>query len=124
MSSKCEHCGNELVADRVSIHGMYDLHLFHKVEGRSVDEVIDNWLAHIAKPVPANVEGIGIVDDLGPSMLCPAVVLSGKVELRRVGKMVFPDWGTRKPRTPADLEAYRSALKADPDIDRLLAASV
>jgi hypothetical protein len=111
------------VATRVSIHGMYDMHLFHQVTGRTVDEVINNWLTHISELQPAIVGGAKI-DDMGPSNLCPAIVLSGEKELRRVGKMVFPDDHTRKPRNPADLKEYRDALLADPDIPRLLAAAI
>ena len=120
---KCEYCGNEIndVQKRVSIRGMYDMHLFHKIEGRTVDEVIDNWKKHIAQPIPAIV-GDRIVDDMGPSVLCPAIVLAGDKELRRVGKMVFPDHNTRRPKSEEDVEAYREALLSDPDISRLLAS--
>lgn len=102
----------------VSIHGMYDIHLFHRIKGRTVDEVIANWLLHNAQKQPAIVGGEQY-EDLGPSNLCPAIVLSGKTELRRVGPMVFPR-NDRMPK-PEDVEAYRSALLSDPDIPRLLA---
>jgi hypothetical protein len=110
------------LAARVSIHGMYEAHLFHDIEGRTVDEVIKNWLQHNAKKQPAIVGG-DYCSDLGPSMLCPAIVLDAKgKELRRVGSMVFPDDNNRrKPASSVALEAYRNALSADPDIPRLLA---
>lgn len=108
------------IACRVSIHGMYEMHLFHRITGKTVDEVIKNWKNHNAKKQPALV-GEREVDDLGPSMLCPAVVLDANdKELRRVGEMVFPEHGTRQAKTQ-DIEKYRTALLADPDITRLLA---
>lgn len=122
---KCESCngmGEALVKPknlRVSIWGMYDTHLFHKYGGATVDEVIVNWLSHIAEPIPAMV-GEKKVDDLGPTSLCPAIVLDGDKELRRVGEMVHVDFKTRSPRIK-DVERYRRALKADPDIPRILA---
>ena len=114
---------DEDIADRVSIWGMYDCHCFHRIEGRNVDEIIDNWKAHNRKKQPAILSGTP-VDDLGPSNLCPAIVLRGEKELRRVGQMVFPAEGKNRgqPKRPEDLEAYRAVLKADPDIERLLCA--
>lgn len=118
--SKCDYCVSGITATRVSIMGMYDMHLFHKVEGATVDAVIDAWVKHIAEPIPATI-GSRYVDDLGPSWLCPAIVLddSGK-EIRRVGKGVWPEEKRRKPRSGDDVEAYRQALLGDPDIPRLL----
>lgn len=110
-----------VTADAVSIHGMYDMHLFHRIEGRTVDEVIENWIKHNSEKHPANVGGTDI-DDLGPSELCPATVLLNGKEVRRVGKMVFCDYKSGEVRDEAALEAYRKALSDDPDIPRLLAA--
>ncbi len=106
-------------ATRVSIHGMFDCHLFKRYTGSTVDAVIESWLEHISKPIPANLCGEK-VDDLGPTYLCPAIVLCGDREIRRVGKMVIADTKTRLPRAN-EVEAYRQALLADPDIPRLLA---
>lgn len=111
---KCEHCGSTVAAPtatRVSIYGMYDMHLFHNIGGNSVDEVIALWQQHNKEPHPANVAG-NYVGDLGKSCLCPAIVMSGDKELRRVGPMVFKD--------DEKIEEYRAALKADPDIATLL----
>lgn len=117
---KCTHCGNETnPATRVSVHGMFDSHLFYPYRGATVDELIENWLAHIADPIPARV-GHREVNDMGPTMLCPAIVLSGDRELRRVGDMVSPDDKSRIPKKE-EVEKYRSALLDDPDIPRLLA---
>ena len=102
-------------ADSVHVYGMYDNHLFHRIKGSTVDQVIDNWRAHNSEPHPA-VNDQDKVFDLGPSSLCPAIVLCGAKELRRVGKMVFP-------KRVEELEAYRTALESDPDISRLLGAT-
>lgn len=119
----CPNCGHHVgtapVADRVAIHGMYDMHLFHPVEGATVDEVIANWRQHNATLHPATVDGRE-VDDMGPSSLCPAIVLAGKKELRRVGSMVFQMGNERAACDKAALKAWRDALLADPDIPRLL----
>lgn len=117
--AECEYQG----AARVSIHGMYDCHLFHEITGSSIDEVISNWVKHISKTIPAIFAGGQKVSDLGPSCLCPAIVLDehGK-ELRRVGKMVFPDYSTRTP-DPTSLAKYREALLSDPDIANLLSSN-
>ena len=120
---KCENCGHEIEtdkADRVSIHGIYDMHLFHRYTGATVDEVIANWRQHISEPIPAMV-GDREIEDMGPTDLCDAIVLSDKKELRRVGGMVFADSETRAPRDENAVERYRQALLADPDIPQLLA---
>lgn len=110
-------------ATRVTIWGMYDMHLFHRIKGRTVDEVIANWLRHNSEKQPAIV-GDREVEDMGQSALCPATVLFGDKELRSVGRMVFPNYDKRgQPRIPAELETYRAALKADADIVRLLRLS-
>ena len=58
MAETCKHCGSDLPSlDRVSIWGMFDMHLFWRYEGATVDEVIKNWLTHIADPIPAKVDG-------------------------------------------------------------------
>ena len=107
-------------AARVSIHGMYDMHLFHRVEGKSVSAIIAAWEEHNSHKHPAIV-GDREVDDMGQSSLCPATVLDAQgKEIRRVGEMVFTDYKTRLAR-PEQLEAYRKALSDDPDIPRLLA---
>ena len=106
-------------ADRVSIHGMYDMHLFHSIPGATVDEVIANWRQHNRELQPATVGGRP-VDDMGPSSLCPATVLAGKKELRRLGPMVFQR-GSRGECDEHALKAWRDAMLADPDVPRLLA---
>lgn len=110
-ASALERLAGEPVALRVSIYGMYDCHAFQKIEAKSVDEVIAKWLEH-----NANMD-----DAYGPTSLCHAIVLDGDRELRRVGKMVFPDEKTGAAKHPADIEKYRQALLNDRDIPRLLA---
>lgn len=119
MKNHCPTCTCKAENLRVSIWGMYDCHLFRKYEGATVRELIRNWLRHISQPIPANVGGRD-VDDLGPTALCSAIVLDGDTELRRVGAMVHPDYRTRRPKSCRAVLAYWRALKADPDIPRLL----
>ena len=114
---------------RVSIHGMYDCHLFKEYTGHTVDELLMNWLEDISTPTPAAFSDGTFVDDLGPTSLGPAIVLDGKKELRRVGNMVFVrvlDYGKETQRVSpeiAQLIEYRRALLEDPDIPSLLDGS-
>jgi hypothetical protein len=137
----CAHCGKPpRIASRLSIHGMYDMHLFHPIEGATVDELIENWERHnsddydrgayVGGSTPAH-----FVKDMGKSWLCPVVVLDqdGK-ELRRVGGKgdgftgadgIFPvsKYGPTPEEYAVKRRAFRDALLADPDIPRLLAES-
>jgi hypothetical protein len=105
---KCDACGTDVpVPDRVSVYGMYDCHLFHRIPGASPDEIIENWHQH------------NIMDNagLGPTALCPVIVIADNdKELRRVGPMVMPEREDK-------LDEWREALLADPDVMRLLAGS-
>lgn len=94
-------------ANRVSVHVMYDCHLFRKLECVSVDALIEDWQRECANPDP----------DYGQPFLCPAIVLDDDKELRRVGSMVFPDSAD----TAKKLDEWRALVSRDPDIPRLLA---
>ena len=125
MSERCQHCGQSVTepqANRLSISGMFDCHLFCSYPGNTVDEVITAWKDQNSKPYPAMVEDRQI-DDLGFADLCPVIVLHDDKELRRVGQMVMQDWKT-KTYLPEELEAYRQALLDDPDIPRLLSERI
>lgn len=126
----CPTCGQPIdhIAARVRIYGMYNCHLFHKIKGSTVDEIIANWEAHNREEHPARfLDGEG--RDIGPSCLCPAIVISSTdKELRRVGEVVSPrPIGTLRllslERYDKELAAYRQALLDDPDISRLLEKS-
>lgn len=104
---KCECCGYDVpVPERVSVYGMYDCHLFHRIPGASPDEIIENWQQHNI----LNNAG------LGPTALCPVIVVADNgEELRRVGPMVMPEREDK-------LDEWREALRADPDVMHLLPA--
>lgn len=116
---KCRECGQNIaVSDlRVSIHGMYDCHAFCKFEGATIDEVIENWKEH-SRSSP-------YVEKYGPTSLCPIIVTGTnqatgvKFEIRRVGKMVMDS----SEKYAGDLEEWRNAAFADPDIAKILADS-
>ena len=101
-------------ADRVSIWGMYECHLFHKHKGKTVDEVIEDWKTHNSNLNMAYVGDDKNPIDLGKTFLCPAIVLCGEKELRRVGQMCF--W----PPQEKQVTAWRKAMLEDPDIPQLL----
>jgi hypothetical protein len=98
---------------------MHDCHLFHRITGRTVDEIISNWIAFNAQPHPAYVGDV-YVKDLGPIDLGHATVMCGDKELRRVGQYLHWDWQRRNPKDEEAVIAYRQALLNDPDIPRLL----
>ena len=107
------------MAARVVIHGMYDCHLFHRLEGRTPWQVIQSWMRHNAAPPSRRLEKDGEPVNLGPSSLCPAIVLDAQgKELRRVGSMVHSHWSPEK--VEQALTQYRRELNADPDIPRIL----
>lgn len=91
---------------RVSTSVMYDCHLFRQLLGLTVDEIIADWLRECREPDP----------QVGRPYLCPAIVLQGDRELRRVGPMIF------KADDAVGIEKWRSALLDDPDISAALAA--
>lgn len=105
--------GNE--ANRVSIHGMYDCHLFTSYKGATVRDIAVSWRAEHDTPD----------DQYGPVTLCPAIVLRDGKELRRVGSMVHCLYKFSDKDAPAkqqaQLERWIAACEADPDIPRLLA---
>ena len=98
-----------LSALRVAIHGMYDCHLFTHYEADSPEAIVKAWQEECA----------GRSHQYGPPDLCPAIVLSGKKELRRVGPMIHYDYTKR---APGKAGAWLAAVNTDPDIRRLLAA--
>lgn len=104
------------VAVRVSIHGMFDMHLFHGLEASTPEGIVEAWREHNnTRPHPATVGGHP-VDDMGALVLCSAIVIGpDDKELRRVGKMVHRD-------EKASVAAWLKAVNDDPDIPRLLAA--
>lgn len=109
-------------AARVSIYGMYDCHCFEKFEGKTVDKVIENWKMHNRKPTMAR---IGSADaepsNIGFCDMTPVVVLDhNEKELRRVGGWIHCR-GREGKIDEAEVDAWRNALLADPDIPRLLA---
>ena len=93
---------------RVSVHGMYDCHLFTRYDGATPEAIVEAWLAENANPH----------ERYGTVSLCPVCVLDGTRELRRVGPMIHYDYATKKSRDPTP---WLVAVNADPDIRRLLA---
>lgn len=113
MASDCPNC----TAAKISVHGMYEMHLFTPIPGRTPGEVIQAWREHNATPNPATVGGQPI-DDLGKAMLCSVIVMTGDgKELRRVGAMVFPD----SDDVEDQVERWQKACEGDADVVRLLA---
>lgn len=90
-------------ATRVSVHGMYDCHLFTRYAGSTPQEIVSKWQAECQNPD----------EKYGAPMLCPAIVLDGDKELRRVGPMVFP---YDVPNLKEQTKRWLSEVNADPEI--------
>lgn len=102
--------------DRVSFWFMYDNHTFTKLEGKTVDEILEH-LNEVCCELPNPETGCP-----GGSYgtLCPARLLAGDKEIRSVGTCVhYRGLNDPKPST----EEWREAVEADEDIMRILEAS-
>jgi hypothetical protein len=108
MKPVCPQCGHESKADRVSLWAMFDDHTFKRYSAKSVDDFIEKWRADLKNE---------------DSALCPVIVMAGAVEMRRIGKMVHPDWGKGAPRDESAVAEFREAVLADPDIARIMSQS-
>lgn len=93
-------------ADSVIFYYMHDQHYFTQLIGRTLDDV----LAH-ADTIERRAGG----------MLCPAVLLAGGKELRRVGLPVQSHGGPYS--WDEGKIMWRKALEADADVMRLLHSS-
>ncbi len=96
-----------LEADNVSAWLMHDNHTFTRLRGPTVADVV--------------AEALMVHEQTKDGMLCPVTVMSGKVELRRVGKSVH--LYSKNGEWQKDLAEWLSAVIADPDISRLLKAA-
>ncbi len=96
-----------LEADNVSAWLMHDNHTFTRLRGPTVADVV--------------AEALMVHEQTKDEMLCPVTVMSGKVELRRVGKSVH--LYSKNGEWQKDLAEWLSAVIADPDISRLLKAA-
>jgi hypothetical protein len=115
--TNCKTCGQTLPeqhANKVSISGMFDCHLFCSFSYGTVDDVIAAWIRKYKEPNMVKFSKDGKANDIGPPALCPAIVSYNEIELRRVGPMVHDANDTET------IQKYRKALLADPDIPRLL----
>ena len=99
------------VPNRIAMHGMYDNHSFIKFSAENVDELLGKWRKTLR--------------DSGDCSLCPVIVIADDKEVRRVGKMLHPDYsrGGIVPKSEAEVEKFRWELLNDPDIPRIMAAT-
>lgn len=96
-------------ADTVKFYFMHDWHGFSRLRGATLDEVV----AH-ADQIEASAVG-------SYGMLCPAILMSGEKEVRRVGPSAHAR-GTKDPKDHWSEEKAKwiEAMKADADVMRLL----
>jgi len=100
---------------KVSFWGMYDMHLFHKYEPRSVSNLIEQWRVHNSTPSPAIVGGRE-VDDLGPTTLfLPTVVYSDGSE-RKLGGLPFECSSLNQRSSEKAIQKFCDAVRADDEI--------
>lgn len=108
----CERCGARLPAgDNISLWGMYDNHTFKEYAAQSVDDFIEQWRADLKTESGSDIS------------LCPIVVNFGEKELRRVGRMLAPNYQKGVPHDEAAVQVFRETAIADPDISRILQQS-
>lgn len=102
-----------LHADTVKFYFMHDNHTFTKLDGTTLDDL----LAH-ADAVEAGEWG-------SYGMLCPAIVLHGEKEIRRVGPAAHAR-GSKDPKDHwnAGKAKWREAMEADVDVMRLMPSNV
>lgn len=96
-------------ADGVRFYFMHDCHGFSRLRGATLDEVV----AH-ADQIESHAEG-------SYGMLCPAILMCGEKEVRRVGPAAHAR-GTKDPKDHwnAGKGKWIEAMKADADVMRLL----
>lgn len=96
--------------DRVKFWYLRDNHSFTRLEGDSLEEIVAKASALSSTPTGAW------------GSLCPAIVMCGHKEVRRVGQMVHAK-GANDPRIKWNegIQQWIKALSADKDIMRLLA---
>lgn len=92
---------------------MHDGHCFTRLEGNTLDEIL------------AHADSIEAGEDGSYGSLCPAILMRGKREIRRVGEMVHAR-GSKDPKDQwiKGKKEWKAALSADPDVQRILAALV
>lgn len=102
-----------LHADTVKFYFMHDNHTFTRLHGTTLDEV----LAH-ADAVEAGEWG-------SYGMLCPAILLHGDKEIRRVGLTAHAR-GSKDPKDHwnGGKVKWREAMEADIDVMRLMPSNV
>jgi hypothetical protein len=98
-----------LPPDEVRFYFMHDNHVFTRLKGETLDDV----LAH-ADAVEAGPRG-------SYGMLCPAILLRGGKECRRVGPAAHAR-GSKDPKDEWDAAkaAWRQAMEADPGVCRIM----
>lgn len=99
----------DLPPGEVRFYFMHDNHTFTRLKGETLDDV----LAH-ADAVEAGPRG-------SYGMLCPAILLRGGKECRRVGPAAHAR-GSKDPKDEWDAAkaAWRQAMEADPDVCRIM----
>jgi len=95
--------------DGVQFYFMHDNHTFTRLHGKTLDEVLEN-----ADTVEAGKRG-------SYGMLCPAMLMHGKKDVRRVGPPAHAK-GSNDPKDNwnAGKAAWLAAVKADADVVRLM----
>lgn len=101
----------DLQPDEVRFYFMHDNHTFTRLKGETLADV----LAH-ADAIEAGPRG-------SHGMLCPAILLRGGQECRRVGPAAHAQ-GLKdsKDKWNSGTAAWRLAMEADPDVSRIVAA--
>ena len=94
--------------DKARFYYMHDNHMFTRLEGSTLDDII------------AHANAVEAESSYG--MLCPVIVMRDKNEIRRVGTGAHSSSSKDpKDRWHAQVAVWRKEVEADPDIIRILA---
>lgn len=91
--------------DRISIWYMRDCHLFSKIEGKSIEEILKK------------ADEVESKNSYG--MLCPVIVSHGEKELRRVGPCVHSH-GKDKKEWNEGKKKWKESIEKDGEIMELI----
>jgi hypothetical protein len=113
LEGQIEELRNLDVPDSLSLYFMHDGHWFTKLEGNTVDEMLEH------------ADAIESSEDGSYGSLCPISLMRGKREIRTVGQMVHSRGSSdSKDMWNKGKAAWKAVVMADTDVQRILGAAI
>lgn len=97
-------------ANMISLHYMHDGHVFSRIKGNTLDEII------------AYATSIALSEDGAYGMLCSPILLCGKKEIRRINANAHARKMTDTEHWNEQISKWRSIVEADTEFMNLLAS--